>query len=206
MNRNVAVLDLGTADMSAIIAALEAAGSKVIATNQRSEILDADGFVIYGASKLSSFMSALDKSKAAELVDTRLAGGKAVLGIGAGLQAMFETSAKDNEIAQGLAQWPGVIQMLESQRNAKAKVQVAKNSMLFQGIENDEFFFDQIEAVLELSLQVDPPFVAPMVSYLNQGQSFIAAVENGPLTGIGFYPERSGDAGIALLRNWLGTL
>jgi glutamine amidotransferase len=206
MNRNVAVLDLGTADMSAIIAALEAAGSKVIATNQRSEILDADGFVIYGASKLSSFMSALDKSKAAELVDTRLAGGKAVLGIGAGLHAMFETSAEDSEIAQGLAQWPGVIQVLESQTISNAKVQVAKNSMLFQGIENDEFFFDQIEAVLEFSLQVDPPFVAPMVSYLNQGQSFIAAVENGPLTGIGLYPERSGDAGIALLRNWLGTL
>ena len=206
MNRNVAVLDLGTADMSSIIAALEAAGSKVIATNQRSEILDADGFVIYGASKLSSFMSALDKSKAAELVDTRLAGGKAVLGIGAGLHAMFETSAEDSEIAQGLAQWPGVIQVLESQTISNAKVQVAKNSMLFQGIENDEFFFDQIEAVLEFSLQVDPPFVAPMVSYLNQERSFIAAVENGPLTGIGFYPEQSGDAGIALLRNWLGTL
>jgi len=206
LNRNVAVLDLGTADMSAIIAALEAAGSKVIATNQRSEILDADGFVIYGASKLSSFMSALDKSKAAELVDTRLAGGKAVLGIGAGLHAMFETSAEDSEIAQGLAQWPGVIQVLESQTISNAKVQVAKNSMLFQGIENDEFFFDQIEAVLEFSLQVDPPFVAPMVSYLNQERSFIAAVENGPLTGIGFYPEQSGDAGIALLRNWLGTL
>ena len=206
MNRNVAVLDLGTVDLSLIIAALEAAGSKVIATNQRSEILDADGFVIYGASKLSFFMSVLVKSKAAELVDTRLAGGKGVLGIGAGLHAMFETSAKDDETAQGLAQWPGLIQVLESQSLAKAKVQVAKNSMLFQGIENEEFFFDQIEAVLEFSLQVAPPFVAPMVSYLNQEQSFIAAVENGPLTAIGFYPERSGDAGIALLRNWLGTL
>ena len=206
MNRNVAVLDLGTADISAIIAALEAAGSKVIATNQRSEILNADGFVIYGASKLSSFMSVIDKSKAAELVDTRLAGGKAVLGIGAGLHAMFETSTEDNEIAQGLAQWPGVIQVLKPQSLAKAKVQVAKNSKLFQGIENEDFFFDQIEAVLEFSLQVDPPFVAPMVSYLNQERSFIAAVENGPLTGIGFYPEQSGEAGIALLRNWLGTL
>lgn len=206
MNRNVAVLDLGTADISAIIAALEAAGSKVIATNQRSEILDADGFVIYGASRLSSFMSLLDKSKAAELVDTRLAGGKAVLGIGAGMHAMFETSSVDNEIAQGMAQWPGVIQVLETQSSAMAKVQVAKNSMLFQGIEVDEFFFDQIEAVLKFSLQVEPPFVAPMVSYLNQEQSFIAAVENGPLTGIGFYPEQSGDAGIALLRHWLGTL
>ena len=206
MNRNVAVLDIGTADLSSIIAALEAAGSKAIATNQRSKILDADGFVIYGASKLSSFMSALDKSKAAELVDTRLAGGKAVLGIGAGLHAMFETSAEDNEIAQGLAQWPGVIQKLESQSIAKAKVLVAKNSKLFQDVENKEFYFDQIEAVLEFSLQVDPPFVAPMVSYLNQDQSFIAAVENGPLAGISFYPEQSGEAGIALLRNWLWTI
>jgi glutamine amidotransferase len=206
MNRNVAVLDLEAADLSAIIAALEAAGSKVNATNQRSEILDADGFVIYGGGNLSSFMPALDKFKAPEFVDTRLAGGKAVLGIGAGLHAMFETSGDVNQKPQGLSQWPGMIQMLESQRIAKAKVQVAKNSILFQGIENDEFFFEQIEAVLEFSLQVDPPFVAPMVSYLNQNQSFIAAVENGPLTGIGFYPERSGDAGIALLRNWLGTL
>jgi glutamine amidotransferase len=206
VNRNVAVLDIGTADLSSIIAALEAAGSKAIATNQRSKILDADGFVIYGASKLSSFMSALDKSKAAELVDTRLAGGKAVLGIGAGLHAMFETSAEDNEIAQGLAQWPGVIQKLESQSIAKAKVLVAKNSKLFQDVENKEFYFDQIEAVLEFSLQVDPPFVAPMVSYLNQDQSFIAAVENGPLAGISFYPEQSGEAGIALLRNWLWTI
>jgi glutamine amidotransferase len=186
--------------------ALEAAGSKVIATTQRFEILNADGFVIYGGGNLSSFMPALDKFKAPEFVDTRLAGGKAVLGIGAGLHAMFETSGDVNQKPQGLSQWPGMIQMLESQRIAKAKVQVAKNSILFQGIENDEFFFEQIEAVLEFSLQVDPPFVAPMVSYLNQNQSFIAAVENGPLTGIGFYPERSGDAGIALLRNWLGTL
>ena len=209
MNRNVAVLDLGTADMSSIIAAIETAGSKVIATNQRSEILDADGLVIYGASKLSSFMSVLEKSKAAELIDTRLAGSKAVLGIGAGLHAMFETSDDDDEITQGLAQWPGVIQKLEApniQQSNISGVLVAKNSKLFQGIESEQFFFDQTEAVREFSLQVDPPFVAPMVSYFNQGQSFIAAVENGPLTGISFYPERSGDAGIVLLRNWLGTL
>ena len=209
MNRNVAVLDLGTADMSSIIAAIETAGSKVIATNQRSEILDADGLVIYGASKLSSFMSVLEKSKAAELIDTRLAGSKAVLGIGAGLHAMFETSDDDDERTQGLAQWPGVIQKLEAPNIQQANISgvlVAKNSKLFQEIESEQFFFDQIEAVQEFSLQVDPPFVAPMVSYFNQGQSFIAAVENGPLTGISFYPERSGDAGIVLLRNWLGTL
>jgi imidazole glycerol-phosphate synthase subunit HisH len=200
VNRVVAVLDLETGDLSEFIAALETAGSKVLVTNQRSEILNADALVIYGTGELSSFISAIDKSKAAELVDSRLAGGKAVAGFGAGLHVMFENS---------LAQWPGVIASLESDSIPKAKmseVLVAKNSKLFQGIESEQFFFDQTEAVLEFSLQVDPPFVAPMVSYLNQDSLFIAAVENGPLTGIGFYPERSGAAGIALLRNWLGTL
>ena len=209
MNRAVAVLDLGAGELSEFIAALETAGSKVVVTNQRSEILNADALVIYGTGEFSSFISAIGKSKAAELVDTRLAGGKAVLGIGAGLHAMFENSTGEGEISQGLAQWPGEIAKLESDGIIKAKlaeVLVATNSKLFQGVENEQFYFDQTEGVLEFRLQVDPPFVTPMVSYLNQGPSFIAAVENGPLTGIGFYPERSGAAGIALLRNWLRTL
>jgi len=206
VNRIVAILQTENAGLPAIIAALEYAGSKVLVTTKRSEILSADGMVIYGKTNLSSFMPALEKSKAAELVDTRLAGGKAVLGIGAGLHAMFETTEGDDVKKLGLAQWPGAIEILDSRSVAKANIRAAMNSRLFQGVENDEFFFDQIEAVQEFSLEVAPPFVAPMVSYFNQGQSFIAAVENGPLTAIGFYPERSGDAGIVLLRNWLGTL
>ncbi len=189
--------------------AFEGAGCKAVVTNQRSEMMSADAFVIYGTGDLSAFMPALEKSKAAEIVDGRLAGGKAVLGVGAGLHAMFENSAEDNETFQGLAQWPGVISKLEPASTLKAsmsEVTVAKKSKLFQGIENEKFYFDQTEAVLEFSLQVDPPFVAPMVSFLNHDNSFIASVENGPLTGVGFYPERSGAAGIALLRNWLGTL
>ena len=209
MNRAVAVLDLGAGDLAAISEALQAAGAEVAVTNQRSEILGADAFVIYGTSEFSLFMSALDKSKAAELIDSRLAGGKSVLGIGAGLHAMFENFDGESENSQGLAQWPGSITKLKSSSTLKAKmaeVLVAENSKLFQGIENKQFFFDQTEAVLDFSLQVDPPFITPVVSYSIQDPSFIAAVENGPLTGIGFYPERSGEAGIALLRNWLGTL
>ena len=208
MNRVVAVLDSGEADYSPLVEALENAGAKVALTKQRSELLDADCFVIYGTESMSSFMPELAKCNAAELIDTRLAGGKSVLGIGAGLHAMFENS-DDNDKNQGLAQWPGVIVQLESGSIPKTKmsgVLVPKNSKLFRGIESEQFFFDQTEAVLDFSLQVDPPFIAPVVSYSNHDVSFIAAVENGPLTGIGFYPERSGEAGIALLRNWLGTL
>ena len=53
---------------------------------------------------------------------------------------------------------------------------------------------------------MDPPFIAPVVSFAEYGEKFIAAVENGPLTGVQFHPEKSGEAGITLLRNWLATL
>ena len=208
MNRSVAVLDLGAGDLAEIGVALEAAGAKVAVTNQRSEIMSAEAFVVYGTGEFSSFMSALDQSRAAEIIDSRLAGGKAVLGIGAGLHAMFEKSADNSEGSQGLAQWPGEITKLEPAsipRGNTLGVRVATNSKLFQGVEDEQFYFDQTEAVLEFSLQVDPPFVAPKVSYSKHGMPFIAAVENGPLTGIGFFPEQSGAAGIVLLRNWLGT-
>lgn len=208
MNRSVAVLHLASGDFAEIREALEAAGAQVALTNQRTEIMSADAFVIYGTGKFSALMSELDKSRATELVDSRLAGGKAVLGIGAGLHALFERSADSGEGFHGLSQWPGEITNLEAASIPSANtlsVRVATNSKLFQGVEDQQFFFDQTEAVLEFSLQVDPPFVAPKVSYSKNVLPFIAAVENGPLTGIGFYPEKSGAAGIAVLRNWLGT-
>ena len=50
------------------------------------------------------------------------------------------------------------------------------------------------------------PFPQPKITWARHGGRFIAAVENGPLTATQFHPEKSGDAGIRLLKNWLETL
>ena len=50
------------------------------------------------------------------------------------------------------------------------------------------------------------PFTAPGVTWATHGEPFVAAVENGPLSATQFHPEKSGEAGVALLRNWLDTL
>jgi glutamine amidotransferase len=47
---------------------------------------------------------------------------------------------------------------------------------------------------------------SPLVSYATHGQKFVAAVENGPLSATQFHPEKSGEAGLALLRNWVRSL
>jgi glutamine amidotransferase len=46
----------------------------------------------------------------------------------------------------------------------------------------------------------------PLVTWATHGEPFVAAVENGPLCATQFHPEKSGDAGAALLSNWLETL
>ncbi len=50
------------------------------------------------------------------------------------------------------------------------------------------------------------PLAEPLVTWAEHGDRFVAAVENGPLSATQFHPEKSGDAGAALLTNWLQTL
>jgi glutamine amidotransferase len=55
-------------------------------------------------------------------------------------------------------------------------------------------------------MPVSELFRAPLVTWAEHGEPFVAAVENGPLSATQFHPEKSGDAGAALLRNWVATL
>ncbi|MGL4340742.1 MAG: glutamine amidotransferase-related protein, partial [Rhodoglobus sp.] len=61
-------------------------------------------------------------------------------------------------------------------------------------------------AVQNWTLEVHDPFPAPMLTWAQHGGRFLAAVENGPLCATQFHPEKSGEAGIRLLKNWLETL
>jgi glutamine amidotransferase len=56
------------------------------------------------------------------------------------------------------------------------------------------------------TLDVIPPFPQPQITWAEHGGRFLAAVENGPLAATQFHPEKSGEAGIRLLRNWIGSL
>ena len=108
-----------------------------------------------------------------------------------------------------MGQWPGLVAKLDSPKLPHMgwnNVAASADSKLFEGVEDQLFYFVHSYAVKEFTLQVDPPFIAPVVSFAEYGEKFIAAVENGPLTGVQFHPEKSGEAGITLLRNWLATL
>ena len=80
-------------------------------------------------------------------------------------------------------------------------------SRLFAGIDGDaRFYFVHSYAATELPLPGGPHMAAPLITWARHGEPFIAAVENGPLCATQFHPEKSGDAGAALLSNWLESI
>jgi imidazole glycerol-phosphate synthase subunit HisH len=209
VTKRVVVLDYGIGNVHSAVKALQYAGAEVELTADPQKVQDADGLVVPGVGAFTAVMEALNKVKAPALVDKRLSGGKPVFGICVGLQVMFEQGLEHELETEGLGQWPGVIAKLDSPKLPHMgwnNVFTPEHSKLFAGIENELFYFVHSYAAKNFSLQVDPPFLPPAVSFAEYGERFIAAVENGPLTGVQFHPEKSGEAGIKLLRNWLATI
>ncbi len=205
----VVVLDYGSGNVHSVAQALQVAGANVELTRDRDAAMNADGLVVPGVGAFAAVMDQLAAVKGAELVDQRLVRGKPVLGICVGLQVMFEAGFEHGLETAGLGQWPGKVELLESPRLPHIgwnTVESAPDSNLFAGIESERFYFVHSYGVKDWTLLPDGPLNPPKVTWAEYGSRFVAAVENGPLSATQFHPEKSGQAGIQLLRNWLDTL
>ncbi|MGA1784951.1 MAG: imidazole glycerol phosphate synthase subunit HisH [Pontimonas sp.] len=205
----VVVFDYGSGNVHSAVKALEVAGAQVELTADRAAAMDADGLVVPGVGAFASVMSALRERRGDEIIERRLAGGRAVLGICVGLQIMFEHGVEHGVDTPGLAQWPGVVEKLPAERLPHMgwnTVETPKGTELFRGIEDERFYFVHSYAAQTWELEPGPSFRAPLVTWSEYGARFVAGVENGPLCATQFHPEKSGDAGITLLRNWLRRL
>jgi len=144
-----------------------------------------------------------------ELIDRRLAGGRPVLGICVGEQIMFERGVEHGIESEGLGQWPGTVRALEADRLPHMgwnTIDVPEGSKLFAGIEDERFYFVHSYAATDWSIEGRTASTKPLVTWSEHGERFIAAVENGPLSATQFHPEKSGEAGIRLLQNWVASL
>lgn len=205
----VVVFDYGTGNVHSAVKALELAGADVTLTHDRKLALEADGLVVPGVGAFSAVMTALTAVRGDEIVDRRLAGGRAVLGICVGMQVLFEDGVERGVDTIGLGEWPGTVTELPAQvlpHMGWNTVTPDPASRLFTDIEDERFYFVHSYAAQSWTLDVQPPFPQPRLTWAEHGAPFLAAVENGPLSATQFHPEKSGDAGIRLLRNWISTL
>ncbi|MEN9854248.1 MAG: imidazole glycerol phosphate synthase subunit HisH [Actinomycetota bacterium] len=208
MTKKVALLDYGSGNIHSAAKALQAAGAEVKLTSNKSELTEADGLVIPGVGAFAAVMEKLNQLDAGSIIDSRLVAGKPVLGICVGMQVLFERGV-ENQGADGFGQWPGVVEKLNAPilpHIGWTEVESNPESELFSGLENERFYFVHSYAAKSWSLNIRPPFRSAKLAYAEHGEKFLAAVENGPLSATQFHPEKSGQAGLKLLGNWIGTL
>jgi len=142
-------------------------------------------------------------------VEKRLTGSRPVLGVCVGMQVLFEHGVERGNDTPGLGEWPGVVTQLDAPvlpHMGWNTVEAPADSRLFAGIADERFYFVHSFGVQDWTLEVHDPFPQPKLTWAQHGSRFLAAVENGPLTATQFHPEKSGEAGIRLLKNWLDTL
>jgi glutamine amidotransferase len=205
----VVVLDYGSGNVHSAAKALERAGAEVEVTADRAAALESDGLVVPGVGAFKAVMDQLRAVRGDEVIDRRLAGGRPVLGICVGMQVLFERGVERGVDSEGLGEWPGVVSELPASvlpHMGWNTVEPDSGSKLFAGIEEERFYFVHSFAAQQWTLDVMPPFPRPVLTWAEHGGRFLAAVENGPLSATQFHPEKSSDAGIRLLGNWLGTL
>lgn len=206
----VALLDYGSGNVHSAAKAIEAAGARVRLTADRSAVMAADGLLVPGVGAFHAVMTALKAVRGDELIDRRLAGGRPVLGICVGMQIMFDRGVERGTTSEGLGEWPGTVRELTAPvlpHMGWSPVEAPADSRLFAGLHDERFYFVHSYAATEWSLEVtNPAIAAPRVTWAEHGERFVAAVENGPLAATQFHPEKSGAAGLALLRNWVESL
>ncbi len=202
----VVVLDYGSGNLHSATRALRAAGADVVLTADAAQALAADGLVVPGVGAFAACMDGLTAVGGPEVIRERLDGGRPVLGICVGHQVLFDHGVEHGLDAAGVGVLPGVVERLTSARLPHMgwnTVDAPADSVLFAGLAGERFYFVHSYGVRSAA---DLPGDAKVTWAEHDGDRFIAAVEHGPLSSTQFHPEKSGQAGAALLRNWIATL
>ena len=205
----VVVLDYGSGNLRSAERALARAGADVTVTADPDAALDADGLAVPGVGAFAACMAGLRAVGGDKLIAQRLAAGRPVLGICVGMQVLFSSGEEHGERTEGCGQWPGTVQRLEAPvlpHMGWNTVSSPAGSALFAGLGPDTRFYFVHSYALR-STGAEPLRQSPaQITWATHGEPFAAAVEDGPLAATQFHPEKSGDAGAALLSNWLKGL
>ena len=203
--KSVVVLDYGSGNLRSAQRALERVGADVEVTADPVAAAAADGLVVPGGGAYEACMAGLRDVDGEKIIGDRVAAGRPVLGICVGMQILFARGVEFGVESTGCAQWPGDVVRLDAPvipHMGWNVVSAAPGSALFKGLAEDtRFYFVHSYAAQRWEGRREA-----LLTWATHHVPFLAAVEDGPLSATQFHPEKSGDAGAALLSNWVEGL
>jgi len=203
--KSLVVLDYGSGNLRSAQRALERVGARVEVTADPAAAAAADGLVVPGVGAYAACMSGLRGIDGERIIADRLDAGRPVLGICVGMQILFSRGVEFGVETAGCGQWPGAVVHLDAPiipHMGWNVVAAGAGSRLFKGIDaSTRFYFVHSYAAQRWEGADDA-----VLTWATHHVPFLAAVEAGPLSATQFHPEKSGDAGAALLSNWVEGL
>ena len=198
----IAIIDYGAGNIQSVSKALVHIGCDCFITNKKDEILSADAAVLPGVGSFGDTVDSLNKLGIKEAVIEFIKSGKPFLGICLGLQLLFPGS-DESKGAEGLGIFDGTITKIPNGEGLKIphmgwnSLTVKKGSRPFEGIEENPYVYFVHSYFLNAA---DKNIVAAQTEY---GVTIDAAVERRNVFATQFHPEKSGEVGLKILKNFV---
>ena len=197
----IAVIDYGGGNIQSVYKALKFIGCECKITCDKNEIINADGAILPGQGCFGDCIDSMRKNGIDEAVKSFIDSGKPFLGICVGLQLLFEGSEENPETV-GLGIFNGKIKKIPSGEGLKIphmgwnSINILNDEGVFKGIEDNSYVYFVHSYYLDAE---DKNIVSAQTEY---GVKIDAAVTRGNVTATQFHPEKSGETGLKMLRNF----
>jgi glutamine amidotransferase len=209
MSSKVVVLDYGSGNLRSAERALARVGADVTVTSDLAAAAECDGLVVPGVGAFAACMAGLRGIGGEKVIAGRVEAGRPVLGICVGMQVLFAEGVEFGLRTEGCGVFPGTVDRLDAPvlpHMGWNTVAPPEGSRLFRGVEDGTRFYFVHSFGLRMRDAAPLRAAGARLTVTEHGEPFAAAVEQGVVAATQFHPEKSGDAGAAVLANWLGTL
>jgi glutamine amidotransferase/cyclase len=194
----IALLDYGAGNVGSVLKAIEYLGYSARPVEAPQLLATAEKVIFPGQGHFGTMMKALSKRQMLEPLRQHLAAGKPFLGICLGLQALYEASDEATDVV-GLGILPGRVTRFEGVFKVPhvgwSQLEIRRDNSLFKGVASDSFAY--------YCHSYYGPVTKECAAVTEYGQTFAAAVELNNLWAVQFHPEKSGEVGLRVLRNFL---
>ena len=197
----IAIIDYDAGNIKSVEKAMQLLGQEVIITRDRETIMNADKVILPGVGAFGDAMSKLRQYGLDEVIRDVTAKGTPFLGICLGLQLLFERSDETPGV-EGLGILKGKIVKIPPAPGLKIphmgwnSIKIKDGSRLFKGVSDNSYVYFVHSYYLQAENENDVAATTDYITHIH------ASVEHGNIFACQFHPEKSGDVGLQILKNF----